>query len=136
MASIKNFRVDSKAVESGAWVSPGDEFDDLEIMTRGVTDIYNDARNAKLRRAAVRYGGDVSKIPSAISRGITVDCLIEHVLIDVRHLVDETGNQISFAQFCEMLHNADYLDLVVACLKAAAIVGLSKQNEIEDAKKN
>lgn len=136
MARLSSFRVDSKAIEDGQWISPGSEFDDLEIKTRGVTDQYNDARNAKMRRAAIRFGGDITKVPSAISRGITVDCLIEFLLLDVRNIVDDEGKPISFGPFCDMLHLPDYIDLVVACLKAAAIVGLSKANEIEDAKKN
>lgn len=136
MARLSSFRVDSKAVEEGAWVSPGAEFDDLEIRTRGVTDTYNDQRNAKMRRAAIRFGGDLAKVPSAISRGITVDCLIADVLLDVRNIIDDDGKPILFDKFCEMLHSPDYIDLVVACLKAAAIVGLSKANEIDDAKKN
>lgn len=136
MAKLSSFRVDSKAVEEGEWISPGSEFDDLEIKTRGVTDAYNDARNAKMRRAAVRYGGDLAKIPSAVTRGITVESLLDHVLLDVRNIDDDSGNPVSFAQFAEMLHSPDYIDLVVACLKAAAIVGLSKANAIEDAKKN
>jgi len=136
MARLNSFRVDSRLIEQGEWVSPGEEYDDLEILTRGLTDQYSDARAAKLRRAALRYGGDVNKLPGSITRDITVECMIDHVLLDVRHLSDEDGNPIDFAGFKELLRNPDYSDLVIAALKAAAIVGTQRIRNAEDAEKN
>jgi hypothetical protein len=117
-------------------VRVGEEFDDLEIKTRGLTDQYHDARAAKLRRAALQHGGDVNKLPLAVTRRILVECLGDHVLLDVRNLENESGEPVSFDQFKALLAEPDYADLVVAALKAAAQVGLTRQAETEDAVKN
>jgi hypothetical protein len=126
MARLSAFRVDSKAIEAGAWVKPGDEYDDLEIQTRGFTDVYTDAKAAKLRRAALQYGGDQAKIPNAVVRRVIVDCLIGHLLLDVRGLADEAGAPVAFAGFCDLLRDPDYSPLVNACIQAASTVGLIK----------
>jgi len=133
MARIAAFRVDSKKIEQGEWVSPGEEYDDLEILTRGYTDVYTDARAAKLRRAAVGFGGDTTKIPNAISRAIVVECLIQHVLLDVRHLADDQGAPVPFAAFCDLLRNPDYADLLTASIRAAGMVGLRRKADVDDA---
>jgi CTP:molybdopterin cytidylyltransferase MocA len=136
MARLSNFKIDSKAVQAGAWVSPGDEYDDLQILTRGFTDAYTDARSAKMRRAAVQFNGDQAKIPNATSRAITVDCLESHVLLDVRNLADDAGAPVLFPAFCDLLRNPDYADLLTACIKAAGQVGVRKVVDLEDALPN
>lgn len=136
MAKLNSFKVDSKLIEHGEWVSPGEEYDDLEIKCRGFTDTYTDVRSAKMRRAAMRFGGDVNKVPISLSREITVDCMIDHVLLDVRNIQDEHGQPVTFEQFCQLLKTPDYYDLVLACLRAAAVVGTHRIDDVQDAAKN
>lgn len=133
MAKLSAFRVDSKAINQGAWIKPGEEYDDLEILTRGFTDAYTDARAAKVRRVALHYGNDANKIPAAEQRAITVDCLISHVLLDVRGLSDDAGNPVPFGQFCDLLRDPDFSDLFVACIKAATMVGTQRRQDAADA---
>lgn len=133
MAKISSFRVDTKAIESGEWVSPGEEFDDLEILTRGFTDAYTDSRSARTRKAAIPFGGDVSKIPSVVGRNILVDCLVRHVLLDVRNLQDDDGESVKFPAFCTMLGSGDYPDLLRAAVQAANKVGVAKATDTADA---
>ena len=133
MARLASFRVDHKKLEGGEWVRPDEEFDDLEIRTRGYTDAYTDARAAKLRRAALPYGGDVSKIPNAEQRDIIADCLVAHCLLDVRNLENDDGQPVSFARFCEMVRDPAYPDLWAAATRAPALVGRIRAGEAEDA---
>lgn len=133
MARLASFKIDSRAREAGEWQSPGEEYDDLEILTRGFTDAYTDARAARLRRAAMGFGGDASKIPSGSARSITVECLITHCLLDVRGLVDDAGGTVTFARFCDLLRDPDYADLFVAAVRAASLVGMRRAADVQDA---
>ena len=136
MARLSAFKVDSNLVETGAWVSPGEEYDDMEIRTRGYTDTYYNALNARNRRAAVGFGNDVVKLPNEIRRDIQIDCLIKHCLLDVRNVVDDDGKPVDFARFCDMLRDKDYSQLVVASMTAASLVGRQVAQDKEDAAGN
>ena len=136
MATLSSFRVDSKAIETGEWVKAGEEFDDLELLTRGLTDQYTDSHQAALRKAARSLGGDTRAIPLAISRAILVEKLLQHVLLDVRNLKDDAGNAVTMAQFAEILRSDDYPELLAACVKAANRVGIAKAAELADAAGN
>ena len=136
MATLKAFRVDSKAVETGEWVRAGDEYDDLEILCRGFTDQYNDSHQSALRKAAKSVGGDTRLLPLAVSRGILIEKLIQHVILDVRNLADDQGNPVNMAQFAAYLRDPDYSDLVTACIKSAAKVGQAKADDLADASGN
>lgn len=133
MAKLSSFKVDSNAVKQGEWVSPGEEYDDLQILTRGFTDLYTDARAARMRRLAVGFGGDERKIPNELQREVIVDCLIKHVTLGVRNLVDDAGQPVTFAAFCDMLRNPDYADLFKAAVNAASMVGLVARQDVADA---
>lgn len=136
MAKLTSFKIDSRARETGEWISPGDEFDDLEIHTRGLTDSYIDARAAKMRKASLAYGGDASKIPNAKVREIVVDCLLAHCTLDVRNLTDADGSPVTFEQFGALLRTGDYPDLIDAALRAATMVGQRKASDTADAAGN
>jgi hypothetical protein len=136
MAKLSSFKQDAKAIAEGEWVRVGEEYDDLEIRTRGFTDAYFDAQAARQRRAAVGLGGDVSKLPSAIRRSINVDCLIQHVVLDVRNLTHDDGKPVTHDEFCDLLRDPNYAELVVACFKAAGKVGQRRTADLEDASGN
>lgn len=133
MAKLSQFRTDSRAINEGEWIRVGDEYDDLEIRTRGFTDAYFDAQAARQRRAAVGFGGDVSKIPSALRRQINVEALIAHVVLDVRNLNHDDDRPVTKDEFADLLRDADYSELVVACFRAAGQVGQRRQADLEDA---
>lgn len=136
MARLAAFRVDSVAIENGEWKSPGEEYDDLEIRVRGLTDSYFDAQAAKLRRAALAHGGDASKVSNAVHKQIRAECLAAHVVLDVRNLAGPDGQPVTAEQFKALLLEPDYGELVIAVLKAAAQVGRGAAAELADAKGN
>lgn len=136
MAKLGSFGRSRSAMDEGEWVSPGDEFDDLEIKTRAYNDAYTDLRALKLRREARRHGGDIGKIPNAVQRAIIVDCLVAHCLQDVRNLEDDDGTPVPFDQFAEMLKDPRYGDLFIAATAAPAKVGLASAEEAEEAEGN
>ena len=136
MAKLSQLKHHHAAITEGEWIRVGDEYDDLEILTRGITDLYLDAQAAKQRRAAVGFGGDVDRLPVAIRRKINVECLIAHVVLDVRNLTDDAGQPVSFAQFKELLHGRDYTPLVSACFLAASQVGRRTAADLEEASGN
>lgn len=137
MASLAKFKINSKAVNDGEWVSPGDEYDDLMIKTRGFTNAYQDARTAKMRQAARRYSGDMTKVPSAMADEITIECMIDHCLLDVKNLLDKDQQPVDIERLKELLFDPDYQkELFNAIVKAAAIAGVFHDQDVEDAKKN
>lgn len=131
MAKLSNFRQDSAAIESGEWVTLT-EYDNLRIKTRGFTNQYKDAMALRRRRAAQSLGGDEAKIPAGILRAITVEALINHLLIDVADLTDENGEAVTFEAFCNLLRNPDYEPLGLACIEAAQRVGKRQGYDMED----
>lgn len=134
MAKLGNFKINSKARKDGEWVRPGEEYEDLEILTRGLTDTYFDGQAARQRRAAVAYNGNVDKLPLAERREINLDLLIEHVILDVRNLTHDDGKTpVTFAEFKVMLRDPDYAELGLACFAAASQVGRRRQADVEDA---
>jgi hypothetical protein len=135
LAKLSSFRTDSQAIQAGEWVRVDDEYGDLEILTRGFTDAYFDAQARRQHAAARGFGGDANKLPSAIRRAINVECVIEHMVLDVRNLVDDQngGRAIPVQEFKDLLRNADYAELVVACFRAAGKVGQRRAMDLEEA---
>lgn len=138
MAKLKNFRRDlAKALDTGEWIRVGDEYDDMEILTRGFTDEYTDMRNAVGRRLAIqRYRGDSTKITNAENRNLTVDCLAEKCLLNVRNLVGDDDQPVTLPAFVEMMRNPEYSDLFNAAIAACANVGRARSADRDDDVKN
>ena len=132
MADLSAFRVDAKARQEGQWVRVGEEFLDLEVLVRGLTDRYTDAVAARSRQAARSYGGDVQKLPAAIARGIVVSALCDHVLLDVRNLKDG-DRDITIDEFKQLLRDENYFELVNAVLRATALVGQARAEDLMEA---
>ncbi len=135
MAELKSFRVDAEARQNGAWVRVGDEFDDLEVKVRGLTDRYHDSVAARSRSAARSLGGDTAKLPSAIARTIVINALCEHVILDVRNLKDG-DHEIGVEAFKLLLQQEEYYDLVLAVLRATQQVGIARQDDLKEATGN
>lgn len=136
MAKLKAFKRDSRYQTTGEWVQIGEEYDDLEILTRGFTDSYTDKRSAMFRKTALKYRGDVSKVTTAEGRDITIECLISECLLDVRNLLDEAGQPVTFAAFCGNLRDPDYADLYTATLMACGMVGRARAADADADVKN
>ncbi len=136
MAKLSRFKANTNKINDGDWVTLGEEFGNIEIKTKGFTDKYNDARQARIRRAALRFAGDSNKIPAADLRKIIVDLLIENCLLDVRNLQDENGIEVTFDVFKELLYDPNFLDLYMAVISAAAAVTNEREADLEDTKKN
>lgn len=121
MAKLKDFRTDTQAINDGVWIKVGAEFDDLEILTRGFTDQFFDAQEARLERAAQAYGGDRAKIPNAERRTVNASLLEDFLVLDVRNLDDE-GKPVSKEDFYSMLYTPQYGMLARACWSSAGKV--------------
>jgi len=140
MAKLSQFRVNAAAQRDGEWVPAGDEFGDIEIRTRALTDAYFDAQARRLRAAAARLPapdtGLVDRIPMADRRAINRECLIEHVLLDVRNLAHDDERPVTVAEFADLLRQDDYAELLVACFRAAGQVGQRRAETIQAAAGN
>jgi hypothetical protein len=136
MASLSKFKQNVTKIKDGTWITLGDEWDSLEVLTRGFTDTYNDAHRQKLRRAAIKYSGDVSKIPGAESRKIIVQLLIDHTLLDIRNLKDQDGNDVKIDVFKELLLDPAYPDLYLAAFQAANILTSEREADTVEIKKS
>ncbi|MFC4169605.1 hypothetical protein [Teichococcus aestuarii] len=132
MAKITKFRKNSAAIREGEWIKPGEEYDDLEILTRGFTDEYLDAQAQKLRRAAASWHGQ-DRIPVKIKRDINTELLLRYVILDVRNLQHGDGTAVTLEQFKQMLLDPDYDELLLACYRAASQVGQVRQGDLEEA---
>lgn len=135
MAILKKFKQDSTAINTGEWIVVGEEFDDLEILTKGLTDAYFDIQAAKLRQAARAYQNNVDRIPQAIRRRITAECLVSQVFMDVRNLFhdDAKTQPVTKEQFANLLLDPDYAELLVAVMRAAGKVGQQHTEALEEA---
>lgn len=134
MADLANFK--RVMPKDGEWVNPGDEYDGLEILTRGFTDEYTDMRNALLRRVSMqRYRGDATKITTAENRELTIDCLEAKCLLGVRN-ASMNGEPVDLPMFLKMLRDPEYSDLYTAALVACANVGRALTADAEDDVKN
>ena len=131
MVDIATFKRDARAMREGEWVSPGEEYGDLEIQCRALAYDYLDLQRAMIKRAAREAGGE-DRIPSEVMARINTDCLIEKGLLGVRGLT-EGGVPVSFARFCEMLRNPGYGELTNVAFIACSKVGRQKAAEAEDA---
>lgn len=123
MATLKNFRKDTRAINDGAWVRVNEAiYDDLEILTRGFTDEFVDAQNRRMAYAAERYNGDRGQIPNAVQRDINAALAREFLVLDVRNLTDDDGTPLGLDAFLATLNDPAYLDLARACFDAASQV--------------
>lgn len=122
MAKLANFRVDTRAINDGAWIRVGPEYDDLEILSRGFTDDFLDAQEARLQKAAQAYNGDQAKIPNGERRSINASLLEDFLILDIRNMVDELGKVVEIKDFHSMLYEPDYSMLSRACWLSAGRV--------------
>lgn len=135
MATLSRFKQNMSKITEGEWVDLGEDWGNLKIKTRGFTDAYHDARQARMRRASIKFGGE-AKIPPQETRKILGELLLQHCLLDVDNLEDEKGNKVPFDTFKELILEDAYQDLQAACLVAANKLTAEREEDIADAKKN
>ena len=136
MARLSALRVDADAIEQGEWINPGDEYDGMTLKVRGFTDTYFDSYNQKMRRAAVPFNGDASKIPNATARAIRAECLAKEVFLDVAGLEGDDGKPVDAAKYRELMLDPNCGALVIAVQTGASMVGRGLALDIEEAAKN
>jgi hypothetical protein len=133
MAKLSKFTINSKALLDGEWVSPGEEYDDLMLYLRGFTDAYADARNTRMRKVAMAFGGREDRIPTERSRDILVDCLDKFVVLDVKNLQHDDGKDVTRDEFIGLLRTPAGAELLVATINAASRVGRVAAEAVDDA---
>lgn len=134
MAKLSEFRIDTRAMQDGEWVSVP-EFGDLEILARGATDAFLDAQRALEGRYARQYGSREA-IPNAVSRAINAQLLEEHLIMDVRNLEDDEGQPVPVKRFCTLLRDPGYTRLATAAWTAVSRVSTRIQDELDTASGN
>ena len=136
MVKLSEFRSDTKSIQDGAWIRVNEAaYGDLDIMTRGFTDEFIDAQNARLSKAAEPYAGDRTRIPNAEQRRINASLLTDYLVIGVRNLMDgET--EVAVEDFHKMLVDPSLNRLARACWDAAARVTARSVAQVEAAAGN
>jgi hypothetical protein len=136
VVSLAEFRADTRAIQDGAWIRVNEAaYGDLDIMTRGFTDEFVDAQNARLAKAAEPYGGDRSRIPNAEQRRINATLLRDFLVIDVRNLMND-GQPVEVEAFHALLFDPAFTRLARACWDAASRVTARSQAQMEAAAGN
>ena len=132
---VGTFRRDARAMREGEWVSPGPEFEDVEIKTRAMLPVYHDQYAIRVAREARRVGGEAN-IGIEFRNRLVVDLIIAHCILDIRGLEHDDHTPILFEEFCEMIRDESYADLAAMAIKATGAVGRARDDVREDAIKN
>lgn len=135
MATLKSFRRDARAMQQGAWINPGPEYDGLEIKCRYLGFDYADAVALKTRQAARLAGGENRLTAEQRSR-INLDAMIETALQGVRGLQDDSGQPVPFDAFIEMLRDPGYGQLATLAFQCCLQVGQELEADKVDAAGN
>lgn len=136
MARLSDFTVNTKALEDGEWLSPGEEFDDFKVHVRGFGDAYQDMRAAKVRKAAINTANDPERIPAEKMRDILVDCLDKHVLIGISGLVHDSGAPVTREEFVALMRTPEGSAFFTAVIQCANRVGKTKSEATKEAAGN
>jgi hypothetical protein len=131
MIDLKSFRRDGRAMKDGAWISPGPEYGALEIHTAAIGPRYRDHVAAAIRAAAKKHLSE-ERIPAEVRDAINTEALIATCLMDVRGLSDG-GTPITFARFCDLIRDPEYVELNNAAFIAAGLVGRQLAEATEQA---
>ena len=135
MASLSDFRTDTKAIRDGMWVrvDPA-RYGDLEIFTCGFTDEFLDAKNELELAAADRLNVPRDRpLPNAEQRQINAELLERFLIKDVRNLTDEKDQPVTVAQFHRFMYLQEYNRLSAAAWQAAGRVSNLSAKQLEQA---
>ncbi len=136
MASLLDFQSDMKAINEGIWVRVHEAFDDTEILVRGFTDEFHDARTLRTEAAAEPYGGNEKRIPNDVQRRINASLMKDFLIIGVRNLKGPDGEDVSLETFHQLLFQKDFGKLSRECWLAAGRVSGRSMAQVEQAAKN
>jgi hypothetical protein len=135
MVSIATFTRNPTAMRDGEWISPGPEYDDLELKVRYLGHDFLDMVAAKRRVLSRRHGGD-DRIPSADLARINTEALVAHGILDVRGLTNGSGADVTIAEFRQLLLDPDNAELVNVVFTCCNRVGRARDDDLADAVKN
>jgi hypothetical protein len=136
MANLNEFQSDMKSITEGIWIRVHEAYGDLEILVKGFTDDFHDARTARTEIASEPYGGNEKKIPNHEQRRINASLMKDYLIIGVRNLKDGEGNDVTLEQFHRFLFQNDYGRLSRMCWEAAGRVSARSMAQVELATKN
>lgn len=124
MAKLKSLLTDIVAINDGMWVTVNPAlYDDLQIKTRGFTDQFVDAQQARFLKAKTDLNlREVDPLPNAVGRKINARLAQDFLVLDVRGLEDEDGQTVGVEPFKKMLENENASRLVRAVFEAAGRV--------------
>lgn len=136
MVDLSEFKTDTRAINDGSWIRVNEAlYGDLEILTRGFTDDFVDANNARMGKAAQDYGGDRTLIPNSELRRLNASLLEDFLVLDVKNLKrGETA--VTVADFHAMLYDPAFNRLARACWDAAGRVSTRSMAQLENARGN
>jgi hypothetical protein len=136
MVELSEFRTDTRAINDGVWIRVNEAaYGDLDILSRGFTDDFVDAQNARVTKAAEPYGGERTRVPNSEMRTINASLLEDFLVLDVRNLRD--GERVvEVAQFHMMLYDPAYNRLARACWEAAGRVTTRSEAQVKAASGN
>lgn len=131
---LDDLLIDEDAFSEGRWIQP-DPDRPLKIKTKAIGDDFYDAQARRQRSAAKGFGGDVNKLPAAMTRTINANCLIEFCLVDVKNCVIG-GRGHSFEEFCELIREKRGQKLLGLAFTAANMAAEARTDELEEAEGN
>lgn len=136
MVDLAEFRVDTKAINDGVWIRVDEQdYQDLEILSRGFVDDFVDAQNARMAKAAEAYGGDKTRIPNSVMRQVNATLLEDFLVIDVRNLT-ANGEPVKVADFHAMLYDPAFSKLARASWLASSRVTTRSATQLAAASGN
>jgi hypothetical protein len=133
MVDLSEFRTDTKAINDGVWLRVNEAaYGDLEILSRGFTDDFVDAQNARIAKAAEPYGNDRTRVPNSLMRQINASLLEDYLVLDVRNLKNGEAD-VEVGAFHMMLYDAAFNRLSRACWDAASRVTTRSEAQLKSA---
>jgi hypothetical protein len=140
---ISAMKINSAAIEQGEWIGakydlPIPEMGDLNLKVRGIGNADFRVLQSRLYDATPRAQRPGGKLSAEASEHITVECLVETILVDWSGIEDDQGKAVPFNKDLarKMLSDRDLKPFRDAVMWASAQVGELKAVDGEAAAKN
>lgn len=134
MAKFSSLRVDQTLVSGGEWFTIP-EFNKGEFLLKGMSGAeYNDHANYLRGEAAKKLMVAPDELPYNVGTRINAQLIRELLVVDVRNLKDDDGNEVTKDEFLALLDDLDYrTDIIITVTKYARRVGRSREAIAKDA---
>ena len=139
---LNDMKINSAAVEQGEWVGskygmPIPDMGDLNLKVRGIGNADFRVLQSKLFDATPRNQRPNNRLSPEAAERVTVECLVETILIDWDGIEDESGTvPYSKDQARQILSNRDLRPFREAVMWASSQVGELRAGDSEAAAKN